>query len=199
MGYLVGLAQYLDAHYHESVFDQAVLDDKPWEIHAHPHRIFQARIMETVPYDVTIDTGHGEKEILPKVQIKFLYSAQLADSVKRILKRDGKVEELCLGPHFSPRYRHHVKNKTLFPLMKERVVLFFTLLEGEIIKGIVEGFNRYEITVHMKGGLPVTILRHSIHDIRDKRGRCYLKSSQERLEDWKKSSLYVHGDAENPS
>ncbi|MBW2094855.1 MAG: hypothetical protein JRI80_08195 [Deltaproteobacteria bacterium] len=196
MGYLVGLHEYLEEHYHESVFDQAVLNGQQWEIHAHPHRILQARILETVTYDITVDTGKAEREILPKIQIKFLYPAELAGSVKPLLKQDNKVEALNIGPHFSPRYRHHVKNKTLFPLMKERTVLFFTLLEGEILKGIVASFNRYEITVHMKGGLPVTVLRHSIHDIRDKRGQCYLKKSQEKREDWKKSSLYVSEDAQ---
>ena len=57
MGYLIGLNEYLEAHYHESVFDQAVLDGQQREIHAHPHRILQARIMETVTYDVNVDTG----------------------------------------------------------------------------------------------------------------------------------------------
>lgn len=199
MGYLIGLNEYLEAHYHESVFDQAVLDGQQWEIHAHSHRILQARIMETVTYDVTVDTGNGEGETLPKVQIKFLYPARLTDSVKPLLMQDTKVEAQNLGPHFSPRYRHHVKNKTLFPLMNDRTVLFFTLLEGEILKGIVAGFNRYEITVHIKGGLPITVLRHAIHDIRDKRGRCFLKKSQEKREDWKKSTLYVSEGVQKPS
>ncbi|HDZ23410.1 MAG: hypothetical protein DRN37_04330 [Thermoplasmata archaeon] len=199
MGYLIGLDEYLEEHYHESVFDQAVLDNQPWEIHAHPHRCFQARIIETVTYDVTVDCGEGKKEVLPKVQIKFLYPAKLADSVKPLLKQESKVEALNLGPHFSPRYRHHVKNKTLFPLMKDRVVLFFTLLEGEVLKGIISGFNRYEITLHMKGGLPVTVLRHAIHDVRDKKGQCFLKKSQEKREGWKKSSLYVARNDKKPS
>lgn len=191
MGYLIGLNEYLEKHYHESLFDQAVTGDEQWIIHAHSHRIIRARILETVPYDVTIAPAQGEKEILPKVQIKFLYQAHMSESVKSLLKHDSKVAALNLGPHFSPRYRHHVKNKTLFPLMKERIPLFFTLLEGEVLKGIVAGFTRYEITVHMKGGLPVTLLRHSIYDIRDKRGQCYLKKTQEKREGWKKSSLYV--------
>ena len=83
--------------------------------------------------------------------------------------------------------------------MKERTALFFTLLEGEVLKGIIAAFNRYEITAHMKGGLPLTILRHSIHDIRDKKGRCYLKNIQEKSEDWKKSGLYVSTGVRGPS
>ena len=75
--------------------------------------------------------------------------------------------------------------------MKEKQVMFFTLLEGEIIRGIIADFSRYEITVILKGGSPITILRHSIYDLRDKRGRCFLKLFQETRTDWEKSNLFV--------
>ena len=88
------------------------------------------------------------------------------------------------------------KNKTLFPLLKEREVLFFTLLEGEVIKGILGGFTRYDITVHLKGGTPVYLLRHSVYDLRDKKGRCFLKSFQESRRDWEKSEWFVSSDPE---
>jgi hypothetical protein len=72
-----------------------------------------------------------------------------------------------------------------------REVVFFTLLEGEIIRGIISAFNRYDITVLLKGGTPLTILRHSIYDLRNKKGRCLLKSIQEKHRDWEKSDLFV--------
>ena len=64
-------------------------------------------------------------------------------------------------------------------------------MEGEIVKGIVTDFTRYDITVTLKGGIPVYILRHSVYDLRDKRGRCFLKSFQEKRRDWEKSDLFV--------
>jgi hypothetical protein len=75
--------------------------------------------------------------------------------------------------------------------MKEREVLFFTLLDGKIIRGVVTDFSRYDTTVNLKGGLPVTILRHAIYDVRNKKGRSFLKSFQEKHRDWEKSSLFV--------
>ena len=94
-------------------------------------------------------------------------------------------------PIVSPSRRRFVKNKSLFPLMKEKEVVLITLLEGEMIRGIIEGFTRYDITINVKGGRPVTVLRHCLYDMRDKRGRCYLKSVQEERRDWEKSPLYV--------
>jgi hypothetical protein len=191
MAYLSGLNEYLDAHYSESVFDTAAKEGRLWEMHLHSQWIIKARITEVLTYDLELDTGSSKDEVLPKVQIKCLYPESIADSAKPLVGMNRKVKDLELAPHLSPRYRNHVKNKTLFPLMKDKGVLFFTLLGGEIIKGIVAGFTRYEITAHMKGGIPITLLRHAIYDIRDKKGRCYLKSSQEKFQDWKKSRLYV--------
>ena len=75
--------------------------------------------------------------------------------------------------------------------MKDREVVYFTLLEGEIVRGIIGGFSRYDVTLHVKGGLPVVLLRHSIYDLRNKRGRCYLKSFQDAHRDWKKSRYFL--------
>jgi hypothetical protein len=38
--------------------------------------------------------------------------------------------------------------------MKDREVVFLTLLEGELIRGIITDFNRHEITVSLKRGSP---------------------------------------------
>ena len=75
--------------------------------------------------------------------------------------------------------------------MKEKQVVFFTLLEGEIIRGIIADFSRFDITVNLKGGIPVTVLRHSIYDVENKEGRSFLKSFQEKYRDWEKSELFV--------
>jgi len=191
MGHLLGLSEYLDEAYHVSVFDQAFSSKQPWEFHLHNNRIIKAEVSENLKYDLNIKI-HGETdEVLPKINIKLIYPAEQSDPVRGLLKTDKKVKGLGLEPISSPKDRYHIKNKTLFPLMKERDVVFFTLLEGEIIRGVIAGFSRYDITVSLKGQLPITIMRHSIYDLRDKKGRCFLKSAQEKLRDWEKSDLFV--------
>lgn len=63
--------------------------------------------------------------------------------------------------------------------------------EGEVLRGLVSAFSRYEITVDLKGGIPVVLLRHAVYDLRDKAGRCLLKSVQDARRDWQKSSCWV--------
>ena len=108
---------------------------------------------------------------MPKIKIKFLYPEAHAKSVKSLIKTENKIMKEEMEPILSPGGRYHIKNKSLFPLMKEKTVVFFTLLEGELVRGIISGFSRYEITVNLKGEIPVTILRHSVYDLRDKKGR----------------------------
>jgi len=191
MGSLLGLQKYLDESYNTSVFDQAFESQEPWELHLHNHRIIKSKVQENLRYDLRFSTKERGEEILPKTDVKLLYPADLSDSVRPLLKTDKKVRNLGLEPIISPRMRHHINNKSLFPLINERRVLFFTLTEGEIVKGLVTGFTRYEITVSLKGGIPVYILRHSVYDLRDKKGLCFLKSCQETRRDWQKSDLFV--------
>ena len=191
MGHLLGLQEYLDETYHVSVFNQVLVSKQLYEMHLHDRRTIRAKVMENLTYDLKISSEQEDNELLPKTNVKLLYPADLAESVRPLIKIDKKVRGLELEPILSPGMRHHIKNKSLFPMMKERRVLFFTLLEGEIIKGIITGFSRYEVTLNLKGGIPITILRHSVYDLRDKKGRCLLKSFQERHRDWEKSELFV--------
>ena len=191
MGYLENLNAYLAGNYEVSVFDTAMASKKPWEMHLHGHRTATAAVLENRKWDITVDiVGQGREEI-QKIQIKYLHPAEASESIKPLLKMDQTVEALKLEPIFNPRKRYFVKNKSLYPLMKEKEVVLFTLIEGDVLRGIIADFSRYDVTVHLKGGLPVTILRHSIYDVRNKRGRCFLKVFQQEHRDWEKSRLYV--------
>lgn len=191
MGFILGLQEYLDQNYATSVFDEACESKQPWEFHLHGHRIIRAEIIQNLVYDLKIKSHDTEESVLSKTDVKIFYPLDISERIRVLIKTDPKISKLSLEPIITPGLRRHIKNKSLFPLMKERRVVFFTLLEGEIVKGLITGFSRYEIKCSFKGGLPVSILRHAVYDLRDKKGRSFLKSSQEVRRDWKKSSLYV--------
>lgn len=190
MGEIRGLKEYLDQKYANSVFDDAIQSGVPYTLHLHGHKSVSAIIKEDLIFDIRADLA-GTEEIVQKIQIKYLHSSDLNDAIKPLIKEDKKVKQLALEPISRPHERYFVKNKNLFPLMKEREVLFFTLLEGDLIRGVISDFSRYDITIHLKGGIPLTILRHSIYDVKNKKGRCFLKSFQEERKDWEKSELYM--------
>ncbi|MBI3958905.1 MAG: hypothetical protein HY328_08855 [Chloroflexi bacterium] len=190
-GHLAGFKEYLTAHDSHSVFDDALASGALWNFHAHPGRVVTARLTGVEAYDVMLTPADGEPESLRKHDIHFLYPAEQTAAVAKLVKPDPAVAGLGLDPTVFHRERQFVKNKTLYSLMQERTVIFITLRDGALIRGLITDFSRYDIHVSMKGGVAVTLLRHSLHDIRDKEGRCYLKSVQERRKDWKKSSVFV--------
>ena len=145
-------------------------------------------VVEDLTYDVKVDSQ--EVEELPKIQIKLLYPATLFESVQKLITVDEQVKALELQPIIQPKGRYFVKNKSLFPLIKQQEVVFFTLLEGEVLRGIIAGFSRYDITI-LDQGIPIVILRHSIYDLRNEAGGCFLKSFQQEHKDWEKSELFV--------
>ncbi len=191
MGHLQGFKEHLYSVRDHSVFEQMLTTQQLWEMHLHGQRVVQARVVENRTYEMIVDIeGQGQEE-LPKLQVKYLYPADSAASVGKVIKLDKKAQGLGLEPILAPSQRYIVKNKTLFPLMKERQVVFCTLMEGEVIRGLIADFSRYDLTMHAKGGLTVVILRHSIYDLRNKQGRCMLRSFQDKHRDWQKSSLFV--------
>ena len=145
----------------------------------------------SLTHDLQVDVGGEVPEDLSKLHVKLLYRRPRPPRWRPSSRSDPHVRAQELKPILSPAARHHVKNKSLFALMKDRDVVFFTLLEGEIVRGVIEDFSRYDVTVSLKGGLHVVLLRHSIYDLRNKRGRCYLKSFQDAHRDWQKSALFV--------
>jgi sRNA-binding regulator protein Hfq len=192
-GFLKGLDEYLAANYERSIFDEAAGLSDPWVLHLHGGPQVEGFLTENLKFDIRFKDLQGGNQVIPKITVKFLYPARLSSTVAPLIKWDQKVKAMALGPIMAPGARYHIKNKTLYPAMEEKKVLFFKLLEGEVLKGMVSGFNRYEITLSAKGGVPITILRHAVYDLRDKKGRCLLKSFQNEHRDWEKSPLYVSG------
>lgn len=190
MAELKGLRNYLDASYDDSIFDTITSSQKNWSFHLHGQQVITGKLLENQQYDICI--GWDDKETcVQKTEIKLAYPHHMAERILPLIKKkDKKVAKKQLEPIIEVRNRHFIKNKTLYPLMMGKEVVYFTLLEGEIIRGIITGFSRFDITMGLKGGVPLTFFRHSIFDARNKKGRCLLKTTQQISRDWKKSALF---------
>ncbi|MFW6055443.1 MAG: hypothetical protein ACOC9D_06010 [Thermodesulfobacteriota bacterium] len=191
MKYLNGLKEYLVAHYERAVLDQAQASGRDWVFHLHGQRRIVSADFQNEQYELIFGNSGPQPESVHKTEVKFFYPLELEAAVAKSLKLDKTVRAKGLGPLYYTKDRCFVKNKSLYPLMLDREVVLVTLLEGEILRGLISGFNRYEISLHLKGGVPVTILRHSIYAFVNKKGRSFLKKDQERLRDWQKSAYFI--------
>lgn len=191
MGHLRGFTEYYRQNDASCIFENLHQDQTLYNFHIHGGKTLTARVVENQVYDVRLSTDGREDNLVPKINILYLYQPDLAGNIKKLLKKkDKKGGPVVMNPIYSPKDRFFVKNKTLYPLMKDRQVLFFTLVDGSVIRGRVDGFSRYEIRMLLKGGVPLTLLRHAITDLRDKAGHCYLKSVDQEKQSWKTSAWY---------
>ncbi|MCF8104034.1 MAG: hypothetical protein K9K64_01000 [Desulfohalobiaceae bacterium] len=191
MKYLNGLKEYLDAHYEQAVLDQARASGREWVFHLHGDRSVVSADFQNERYELIFGKSGPRPESVHKTEVKFFYPQEQAEAVAKSLKLGKTVRAKGLGPLYYSKDRCFVKNKSLYPLMLDREVVLVTLLEGEILRGLISGFNRYEISLHLKGGVPVTLLRHAIFAFVNKKGRSFLKKDQERLKDWQKSAYFI--------
>jgi len=195
MAPLQGFKEYLADNDQRSLLEEARLSGRELIFHLHGQRVVAAVIAANDTYELTLSPRGGQDVALHKTDLKFWYDLEFVDRVPSLLKSDSKVRSLALEPRVSTWGRHFVKNKSLYPLMLDREVVFLTLLEGEVLRGVLDGFSRYELTVKLKGGIPVTVMRHAIYELKNKKGRSFLKRVQQRQKDWKKSWLYVSEDS----
>jgi sRNA-binding regulator protein Hfq len=179
-GPLAGLKDYLAAHQQESVFAREAGKGTFWCLFLHGGERKKGRIESDQKYEIDFVTEDNVVEKVHKVNVKILCDASREDEVVERLRTNEALKAAPEGPHFGPRYRHHIKNKTLYPLMNRKEVLFFTTLEGEVVRGVITGFSRFEIELSMKGGVSVVLLRHALFDVRDKKGRSYSKEAVEK-------------------
>jgi len=191
MAFLAGLNEYLAQHYAHSIFEEAAGQKVLYCLHLHEHRLLLAAIAENKTYDIIVTTPDGAQQELQKTLVKMLYPIKNNTEIQEQITLDESVQSLGLNPIISARQRNHIKNKNLFPLMREQEPLIITLLEGEILRGCIHSFSQYEIMLTLQNQEQVVILRHAVLDIRNIQKCCFLKSSQQTLRDWTKSGLYI--------
>lgn len=136
----------------------------------HDHRNLRGQITEVDRYSITAipmeKKGPGEPVEIHKLQIKLAYEPSQWKVVRKVLKTDKAVKAKGLGPIERPQDRYTCSTKRLFRYLDQELTVQATLLEGEILRGRVTWFSRYELGMEVKEGVEVTIFRHALHDLR---------------------------------
>ena len=194
MGYLRGLNEYLKQNYDRDVFKEFKLQHALLHFYFVGHQELTRKIKKSMTFDLDLIDRQKEVKRYPKLHIKFYFPAKLEKYVKPLIDVNPKVVAMNLEliRHIPERY--HIKNKTLYPLMMEHQAVVITLLEGEVLRGFVDDFTRYEIFLKFHDDLRIVVLRHAIYRFQDFRGRDLLKNVQDEAKDWQKSSLWVEKD-----
>lgn len=197
MGYLRGLSSYLKENYRRDVFAEFQDNDSFLEFQLAGHKKKQAQIAANKRYDLILKDAHNKLITIPKVHVKFYYPRELSKKVEKLVRVDEQVRSRNLQPIFNPTRRFHVKNKNLYPLMMLKTPISITLLDGDVLEGLISDFTMYEIFLELAEGVEIIVLRHAIFNALDKEtNRSLLKKFQDTAKDWEKTPLWVEDGTE---
>lgn len=167
--------EYFKSSQPPSVFDELAGSGATALLHRCDTTDFMGTVAKNGIYDLTFrPSGAAEgtpETLVSKIDILYVCTPDGQPTIRRHTKTPLRAAE----PLRKAVDRHHIKNKTLHPLMETRTVVYLTLLDNTVIRGLVTGYNRYEMRISLKGDIPVVVLRHGILTAETKDGHSILR------------------------
>ena len=121
-------------------------------------------IMRRMPYNLDL-LVNGERRRINKLDIKYCYKQAHEPKILPYIEVDESVKALNLGPEMDPSKRYQIDDKVLFQCYKERRPIILTLRGGEVIKGVIDWFSKYEIKIELPSKKSVICFRHAAYSL----------------------------------
>ncbi len=128
----------------------------------HDGRTIRGEVRGLEPYTFRFDFPDGSTEELHKLQVKYGYAPTEWKKVKKGVRQDRKVAKNAETPAVRPQDRYSCSDRRLFGYLDQRVDVVATLLDGDVLRGVITWFSRYEFGMVLRTEAEVTVFRHSL-------------------------------------
>lgn len=156
----------LESNYARSCLEVAQKDGRPLGLALHGHRRVRGRVLSVGKYEFQLlEDGAADPISIHKTQVKYGYDPGAFKDLKKFHTIDNHVKKLSMEPILRVKDRHHFKNLTLQRAMDEGTEIEVVSLEGDVFKGQVTWFGRWEFGMRFKGGVEVTVFRHAVFKV----------------------------------
>lgn len=125
-------------------------------------RLLTGRLLNEEAYEVTLKTREGETVTLPKHDIKFFLKAEERKLVLKHLERKDDIALLAPETLRSRARRNDYRARSLLLKMESGEPLNWITVEGDVLRGTVLDFGRYEVRVKTSRGAELYLLRHAL-------------------------------------
>lgn len=133
---------------------------------------FASTVVEETEYQITIcKEPDGTTETIDKLAIQYIFEEK---DRERVLDAVSLTPELAKKNVLPPQRilsRYLMPDHLLFELYESRQVVNLTLLNGIVLRGLIDWIGTYEIRIRLKNGAPVVVLRHAVHRLADKKSK----------------------------
>lgn len=107
----------------------------------------------------------GDPQELHKLRAKFAYEPSVWKALKKSARVDKRIAGQKREPAVRPQDRYSCSDKRLFGYMDDGEEVVVTTIEGDVLRGHVSWFSRYEFGLRLKGDAEVVIFRHALYDV----------------------------------
>ena len=160
------MEQHRKANMNRSCLDEAQASGESLVFWLHGQRRVTAKVVSAEAYQVVVhEDGQAEPEEVHKLQFKFAYAASDWKRVRKVLKKDKALTKEPKAPIERPQDRYTCSDKRLFRYVDAGTTVDVLLLEGELLRGQVAWFGRYELGLKIKGDVHITVFRHALERI----------------------------------
>jgi sRNA-binding regulator protein Hfq len=116
-------------------------------------------ITEIEKYDFRL----GEQTI-PKLHVTHCYEVKQAEKVKERIQINEEVKAKALTPALKPTDRYLIPDKTLESCQEGKSPITFTTLGGEVIRGLIEWADSFQVKLMLQDDVWVTVFRHGVYE-----------------------------------
>lgn len=159
------MAEHLATNAERSMLDTAAREQTPVYLAAHGNRHLEGLLTASTRYEVVVQEPGKEPETLHKLQLKFGCAAADRKKIRRNIRTDKALAQAAINPIWKPQERFSCSNQRLYTWLDSGRALDVTLLEGEVLRGVVTWISRYEFGLLIKGAGEVVIFRHALHSV----------------------------------
>lgn len=154
-----------DENLQRSVLDEALADGEPRTFVVTGGGKRTARVVSNAAFEVVLQDDGAEAEEVHKLTLLYAYRPDAWKRVRKVLKRERDLAKAGHKPAERPQDRYTVSDKRLFRYVDEGVSVDATTLEGDVLRGEVTWFSRYEFGLRIKGDEEVIVFRHALHHL----------------------------------
>lgn len=140
-----------------SVFARALEKGEPLILGMSDGSQSKATVTTETDYDVELDDGAHRK-----LDVLYAIPPRSAKNLKKVLKRDPKIEAMHQRPAEKIKDRPWISKMILQQIIDEGSRTRFVLTDGSVIPVRIRSFGLYEINGDIKGK-PITIFRHGVY------------------------------------
>jgi hypothetical protein len=128
-------------------------------------RLLTGSVVEHLKYEVRLQTGQGDPELLPKHDIKLYFDAREKKNVLKVVTWGKPEQPVAAGALRDRRRRTKVKARVFLQAMEAGRAVTWTTVEEDQVRGRVVWLGRFEVVLETAKGLRVVMMRHAVRSV----------------------------------